>query len=149
MLYYSWDNPARLRFFEWNKEQTEFTKKQEEYEKMKYFEKNRRKFYDKRDLFLPEEERREITEDQRTDQHKAAIWSSVTGISKDALLSYKEATWKNREIAEGRHDDEVKKTMGIDDGEIKLDRVGKIGLGKNPDAPSDKVIEQLSRKIER
>merc|ERR1712127_126947 len=139
MLYFGWDNPGRIRFFEWNKDQSEFTKKQEEYEKMKYFEKNRAKYYDSRDFFKPLHERREITKDQMQDQNYSHGWSRVTNIKFDHLASYKEATWKNREIAEGRHDMEVKKVMELDDDEVQLERVGKAGIREEGHEIDDKI----------
>lgn len=111
--YWLFNNPGQLKLFEFNQERSEFDRKQEQYEKIKYFERHRNKIYHSKDLDKPVNERREITNNQYWDEKSAKYWSNFTGVDRDSVDKYYESKWKASDIVNGKYDDEVREMMKL------------------------------------
>lgn len=108
---YVWSNPGKLKMLEWSRSQSEFDKKQEEYERIKFYERHRKKYYDERDSRLHESERREISSNQQRDQVFASAMNDLMGLKKETTNKYFDSKWEAGEISSGSRDKEIKLSM--------------------------------------
>ena len=124
---------------EWSRSQSEFDKKQDEYEKIKFYERHRERNYDLRDqrngmrMSLTDKdeqgnskrvkfsEYRELDKSKVTDQRFGEVYNDLFGISKTAVDEYYQSKWKAQDILSGKMDEEIQKEIKAGKGKEEKD----------------------------